>query len=101
MDAFDRWVGGEKCAVDRADGGTEDQVGLDRALRERAEHSDLVRAEDSAAAEHECNLAATLLVSHCTVLPARGAQHETGRPEGRPVRAIALALGPRRIHSGR
>ena len=44
-------------AVDRADRGAHDQIGPHARLLERAEHADLVRAEQAAAAEHERGLA--------------------------------------------
>jgi hypothetical protein len=48
-----RRVGGHERAVDRADRGAHDQIRPDARLRERAEHADLVRAEQPAAAEDE------------------------------------------------
>ena len=46
-------VAGEHRAVDRADAGADDEVGGDAGGQQRLEHADLVRAEDTAAAEHE------------------------------------------------
>ena len=46
-------LAGDQRAVERADAGAEHQVGDDAALEQRAQHADLDRAEDAAAAEHE------------------------------------------------
>ena len=46
-------VGGHEDAVDGADRGAEHQVGADAGVGQRGQHADLVRAEHSAAAEHE------------------------------------------------
>ena len=48
-------VGGDEGAVDRADGRADDEVGPDPGLGQRAQHADLVRAEQPAAAEYECS----------------------------------------------
>jgi hypothetical protein len=47
-------VGRDGRAVDRADRGADDQVGLDAVLQQRAEHADLGGAQHPAATEHEC-----------------------------------------------
>jgi hypothetical protein len=48
-----RRVGGHERAVDRADRGAHHQVGPHARLGKRAQHADLVRAEQPPAAEHE------------------------------------------------
>jgi hypothetical protein len=45
----------DRRAVDRADRRAEHEVGRDAALQQGAQHADLVGAERSAAAEHECH----------------------------------------------
>src|SRR5215469_6974656 len=46
-------VGGNEGAVDRADGGADDQVGAYVGFAQGAQHAYLVRAEQPPAAEHE------------------------------------------------
>jgi hypothetical protein len=46
-------IGGHERAVDRADRGSHDQVGLDPGLGQRPQHADLVGAEQAPATEHE------------------------------------------------
>src|SRR4029077_656844 len=48
-------VGGDEGAVHRADGGADDEVGPHPGVGQRAQHADLVRAEQPTAAEYECS----------------------------------------------
>ena len=64
-----RRIGGEERAVDGPDRGPNDDVWPDLMLREGAQHPDLVRAQNSAAAEHEGNLGGGLIRRHTVVLP--------------------------------
>jgi hypothetical protein len=66
FDAVAIGLGGEERAIDGADRGPQDDVRLDRALGERAQHSNLMRAEDPASAEDKRDLTVRC---HTPVLP--------------------------------
>ena len=55
--SFRRPVGvrGDERAVDRPDGGADNDVGPHAGLGQRAQHAHLVRTEQPAAAEYECS----------------------------------------------
>jgi hypothetical protein len=49
------WIGGDEGTVHGANRGADDKVGADPGVGQRAQHADLVGAEQPAAAEYECD----------------------------------------------
>src|SRR5213076_3449937 len=88
--ALFRFISGDDRAVDRADRGADDPVGLDACLVQRLVDADLVGAERAAALQHENHLPRQLLAaarSHlqghgARFLPARGSHFFLGSSAG-------------------